>query len=40
MSETEQPGDESLQNLMDRLILFGLIIAALAILLLVVFGAG
>ena len=36
----QQPGDESLQKFMDRLILFGLVIAALAVLLLVVFGAG
>ena len=36
----QQPGDESLQKLMDRLILFGLVIAALAVILLVVFGAG
>jgi hypothetical protein len=36
----QQPADESLQKLMDRLILSGLVIAALAVILLVVFGAG
>ena len=36
----QQPVDESLQTLMDRLILSGLVIAALAVILLVVFGAG
>jgi hypothetical protein len=38
MYDSKQPADESLQKLMDRFILFGLIVAALAVVLLVVLG--
>jgi hypothetical protein len=40
MFETEQPANEPLQGWMDRLILAVLGITALAMLLLILFGAG
>lgn len=40
MSEMQQPLNEQLQNLMDRLILAGLCVTALAVALVILLGAG